>query len=135
MPHVHIFMQKEVVDALLVKTTTGYHLDRNTGLHSFVGNIVREAFEMQAGEELAEEQVVRNELRITHSMPVDMCVNITAWYTPERAPHFKAIEREVAEKLAEWAPRLNIEVHLVVVGAPQFSELATGTATFGSQLS
>lgn len=133
MPHIHIFMQKKATEDLLSYTNEGHVTSDDLYLDVFVAKVVLDSFH-KFGLELNEDQVVPYDLRVTNSMSVDMCVNITAWYTPERAPHFKKIEREVAEKLAEWAPRLNIEVHLVVVGAPQFSELATGTTALGDQL-
>lgn len=134
MPHIHSFMQQQVVDAHLTKTTTGFMVDRSTSIEWLVAQTVKEAFLKHTGRVLDDDQIVRYDLRVTNSMPVDMAVNVTAWYTPERAPHFKAIEREVAEKLAGWAPRLDIQVHLVVIGAPQFSSLDTGTRSLGSQL-
>lgn len=134
MPHIQIFMQQGVVETHLVKTTTGFMVGRNESIEWLVAQFTKEAFRLQAGEALEDDQIIRYNMRVTNSMPVDMAVNVTAWFTPERAPHFKAIERDIAESLAEWAPRLGIEVRVIVVGAPQFSELATGTATLGSQL-
>ena len=117
MPHNHIFMQQSVVDELLTKTTTGYYFDRYATIEWLVAQMVKGAFRQHAGEELDDDQVVRYDMHITNSMPVDMAVNVTAWYTPERAPHFEAIRREVMEQLQAWVPALNIEVHLVVVGS------------------
>lgn len=125
MPHIHIFLQQPVVNELLTKTITGYKVDQYASIEWLVAHIVKEAFRLHAGEELSDDQVVRYDMRITNSMPVDMSVNITVWYTPERAPYLEAIEREVAEKLAEWAPRLNIEVHLIVVGLPKVVDIGS----------
>lgn len=136
MPHNHIFMQQSVVDELLTKTTTGYYADRYATIEWLVAQMVKEAFHRHASEELDDDQVVRYDMRITNSMPVDMSVNITAWYTPERAPHFEAIRQEVLSQLKSWAPNQNIEVHLVVVGLPWPANLQTigGATIFPGQI-
>lgn len=119
MPHNHIFMDQLAVDEYLVTTDGGYHVCGEGSIEGFVARIVQFAFQRHAGEELADDQVVQYPIRITNSMPADVNVNITAWYTPERAPHLDAIEREVLVQLKSWAPALDIEVHLVAVGAPK----------------
>lgn len=118
MPHNHIFMQQQAADEQLVKTTTGYQVDRLTSIEDYVATLVRAAFQKHADEVLRHDQVVRYPMRITNSMPVDMSVNITAWYTPKRAPYFEFIRLEVHSQLMAWQPSLGIEVHMVVVGQP-----------------
>ena len=120
MPHNHIFMQQSVVDSHAID----YGVARRSSIERFVSfvelsvaGLVLAAFH-KFGLDLRDDQMVRYDLRVTNSMPVDMSVNITVWYTPERAPHFEAIRQEVLEQLQAWAPELNIEVHLVVVGQP-----------------
>jgi len=126
-------MQKKATEDLLSHTNEGYVTSDDLYVDVFVAKIVLDSFHT-FGLDLEKDQVIPYDLRVTNSMPVDVAVNVTAWFTPERAPYFWSIEKEIAKRLAEWAPRLDIEVRLLVVGAPQFSELATGTATLGSQL-
>ena len=116
MPHIHIFMQKKATEDLLGYTNEGYVTGDDLYLDVFVAKVVLDSFH-KIGLELNEDQVVPYDLRVTNSMPVDMAVNVTAWYTPERAPHYESIRREVLGQLQRWAPNLRIEVHMVVVGA------------------
>lgn len=125
MPHNHIFIQQTAVDShLQMRVPTPRHhyllLKDGTSIEDFVAGLVLSAFH-KFGLELDDGQVVRYEVRVTNSMPVDMAVNVTAWYTLERAPHFGAIEAEVLQQLQVWAPDLRIEVHLIVVGAFEHS--------------
>lgn len=123
MPHNHIFMHQGAIDALgLIKLTgahASYSVARGVTIEKFVADIVKDAFRKHAGEDLEDDQIIQYAMCVTHSMPKDMNVNLTAWYTPERAPHFEAIEREVYDQLYAWAPALNIEVHVIPVGAPK----------------
>lgn len=123
MPHIHIFMDQGVIEPLGLVRQTGayssYLVDRDVTVERFVGGLVKDAFYRHVGEVLSDDQVINYDLVVTHSMPADIVVNITAWYTPDRAPHFDAIEQDVRERLQEWAPHQRVEVHLVVVGAPK----------------
>lgn len=135
MPRIHIFMQHAAVDAHLQMRvpTPRYHyllLDDGTSIEDFVANLVLAAFN-KFGLELIDGNVVRYEVRVTNSMPVDMSVNVTAWYTPERAPHFEAIRQEILAQLTAWAPDLKIEVHLVVIGVPAESGSSRARASAG----
>lgn len=122
MPHIEIFMQKKATEDLLSHNNEGYVTSDDLYVDVFVAKTVLDSFHT-FGLELEKDQVIPYDLRVTNSMPVDMSVNITVWYTPERAPHLEAIRKEVLSKLRAWAPDLKIEVHLVVVGIPDYSGL------------
>lgn len=118
MPHNHIFMQQAAEDELLIKVRGKRFVGGVlTTIEDFVAGIVLAAF-LKFGLELSDDQVIRYDIRITNTMPVDIAVNVTVWYTEERAVHLEDIRQEILERLSEWAPRYDIEVHIIPIGVP-----------------
>lgn len=96
MPHLTQFEQEAGHNAIVERFGSQEEFE------NWLKNVITEAFNLFAYEDLDKEtQIATYPVVTTHNMPIDICIQVVCWHSPDRKSNVWRIERLIRQRLNE----------------------------------